>query len=79
MCCDHMPNMTFAIPEKLHNFIKEHREVNWSEIGKRALWDYARKIESMEKHYSKKQQDVPEKEDKTTLTKTEKQGQQNLL
>ena len=70
--------MTFAIPEKLHKFIKEHREVNWSEIGRRALWDYARKIESMEKHYSKKQQETPE-EEKTMSTSTVKQGQQNLI
>lgn len=44
-----MPNMTFAIPDALHKFIKAHREVNWSEVGIRALWDYARKIERMEK------------------------------
>lgn len=44
-----MPNMTFAIPDALHKFIKAHNEVNWSEVGRRALWDYARKIERMEK------------------------------
>ena len=71
-----MPNMTFSIPEKLHKFIKEHREVNWSEIGRRALWDYARKIEHMEQHYIKKEQDTPKQEEKTTLTKPEKTGQQ---
>ena len=48
MCYDHMPNMTFAIPDALHKFIKAHNEVNWSEVGRRALWDYARKIERME-------------------------------
>jgi hypothetical protein len=44
-----MPNMTFAIPDALHKFIKTHNEVNWSEVGRRALWDYTRKIERMEK------------------------------
>ena len=43
-----MPNMTFAITDALHKFIKAHNEVNWSEVGRRALWDYARKIERME-------------------------------
>ena len=79
MCCDHMPNMTFAIPEKLHKFIKEHREVNWSEIGRRALWDYARKIQHMEQQYTKKEQDAPEPEEKTILIKPEKPGQQNII
>lgn len=44
-----MSNMSLAIPDALHKFIKEHREVNWSEIGRRVLWDYAHKIERMEK------------------------------
>jgi len=50
-----MPNMTFAIPDALHKFIKEHREVNWSEIGRRTLWDYARKIEHMEKREAERE------------------------
>ena len=50
-----MPNMTFAIPDALHKFIKAHREVNWSEIGRRALWEYARKIERMEKRESERE------------------------
>jgi len=41
--------MTFAITDAFHKFIKAHNEVNWSEVGRRALWDYARKIERMEK------------------------------
>lgn len=74
-----MPNMTFAIPEKLHKFIKEHREVNWSEIGRNALWEYARKIQQMEQNYTKKEQDVPEQNEEISLTKPDKTGQQYLL
>ena len=56
-----MPNMTFAIPDVLHKFIKTHNEVNWSEVGRRALWNYARKIERMEKREAEQEstRDVP--------------------
>ena len=47
--------MTFAIPDALHKFIKAHNEVNWSEVGRRALWDYARKIERMEKREAERE------------------------
>jgi hypothetical protein len=43
------PYKTFAIPDALNKFIKAYNEVNWIEVGRRALWDYARKIERMEK------------------------------
>ena len=52
-----MPNMTFAIPDTLHKFIKAHNEVNWSEVGRRALWDYARKIERMEQREDERESD----------------------
>jgi Arc/MetJ-type ribon-helix-helix transcriptional regulator len=68
-----MPNMTFAIPEKLHKFIKVHREVNWSEIGRRALWDYAYKIQRMEKREAEREASKKDTED------NKGPGQQNLL
>jgi len=44
-----MPSMTLSIPEDLHQLIKEHNEVRWSEIARRAMWDYARKLELLDK------------------------------
>ena len=41
--------MTLSIPEDLHQLIKEHNEVRWSEIARRAMWDYARKLELLDK------------------------------
>ncbi|MEA3559757.1 MAG: hypothetical protein U9R75_10940, partial [Candidatus Thermoplasmatota archaeon] len=39
-----MVSMTLSIPEDLHVLIKKHNEIRWSEIARRALWDYARKL-----------------------------------
>ena len=44
-----MGNMTLAIPEDLHEIMRKHGEIKWSEIARRAMWEYARKIELMEK------------------------------
>ncbi len=44
-----MPNMTLSIPKELHEFVKKHNEINWSEIARRAMAEQARKIELMEK------------------------------
>lgn len=39
-----MPSMTLAIPQELHTLIKRHNEIRWSEIARRAMWEYARKL-----------------------------------
>lgn len=44
-----MTNMTLAIPEELMAIIKKHKEIKWSEIARRALWDGAKKLELMDK------------------------------
>jgi len=44
-----MVNMTLAIPEDLHKLMKRHREVKWSEVARRAMRDYARKLELMDR------------------------------
>ena len=44
-----MPNMTLAIPEDLHSFIKSHNEIRRSEIARRAMWEYARKLEILDR------------------------------
>ncbi|MBI5389987.1 hypothetical protein HZB02_00685 [Candidatus Woesearchaeota archaeon] len=44
-----MPNMTLSVPEELHDFIKQHTEINWSEIARRAMHMQAKKLRLMEK------------------------------
>lgn len=39
-----MPNMTLALSEDVYQIVKSHREVRWSEVARRAIEDYAKKI-----------------------------------
>ena len=48
-----MVSMTLSIPEDLHTLIKKHSEIRWSEIARRAMWDYARKLELLDDIASK--------------------------
>jgi hypothetical protein len=32
-----MPNVTLSVPEKLYKIMREHKEIRWSEIVRRAL------------------------------------------
>lgn len=43
-----MPNMTLSVPEELHNIVKQHSEIKWSEIARRAMWVQARKLTLMD-------------------------------
>lgn len=43
-----MPNMTLSIPSELHEFVKQHNEINWSEIARRAMSTQAKKLQLME-------------------------------
>ena len=58
-----MPIMTLSIPEDLYKIIKSYNEIKWSEIARRAMWEYAMKLELIEKILSKsklKEEDVEE-------------------
>jgi len=44
MCGDVMPNMTLSLPEDVYKIVKSHKEVRWSEIARRAIEDYAKKV-----------------------------------
>ena len=44
-----MPSMTLSIPQELHTLIKRHNEIRWSEIARRAMWEYARKLQELDK------------------------------
>ena len=48
-----MPNITLSIPEEVHNIIKKHREIRWSEIARKSLIEHVRKLALMEKIASK--------------------------
>lgn len=39
-----MANLTITVPDDLKEEIKQHKEVNWSEIVRRAMTDHLRKI-----------------------------------
>jgi hypothetical protein len=42
-------NVTFAVPKELHEIMRRHPEIKWSEIARRAMWEYARKLELLER------------------------------
>ncbi len=39
-----VPNMTLALPEDVYHIVKEHSEIRWSEIARRAITNYAKKL-----------------------------------
>ena len=43
-----MPTMTLSVPEDLYVIIKKHNQIKWSEIARRAMWDYAKKMELLD-------------------------------
>ena len=43
-----MPNITLSIPEELHKVVKEHSEIKWSEVARRAMWMQANKLKLMD-------------------------------
>ena len=44
-----MVNMTLSLPKELHQMIKRHKEVKWSEVARSAMAKYAEKLELMDK------------------------------
>jgi predicted CopG family antitoxin len=43
-----MPNMTLSIPEEIYHIVKSHKEIRWSEIARKAIADYAKKLALMD-------------------------------
>jgi Arc/MetJ-type ribon-helix-helix transcriptional regulator len=43
-----MANITVSIPKKLHEKMKKHTEVKWSEVVRKALVDYLNRLENLE-------------------------------
>ncbi len=45
-----MTNVTFAVPEDAFKKMREHPEIKWSEIARKAITDYASSLEYKDKH-----------------------------
>ena len=43
-----MPNITMSLPEEIYRIVKKHREIRWSEVARRAIEDYAKKLELLD-------------------------------
>ncbi|MDG6220634.1 MAG: hypothetical protein QCI38_04205 [Candidatus Thermoplasmatota archaeon] len=41
--------MTLAVDEDLYTIVKNHPEVSWSEVARRAMRDYANKLKIMDR------------------------------
>jgi len=48
-----MPNMTLSIPEEIHEAMKKHKEIRWSEIARNSIVNHVKKLEIMDKITSK--------------------------
>lgn len=48
-----MPNITLSVPENLHELMRKHRQIRWSEIARRAIEFEAKKMELVEQIASK--------------------------
>ncbi|MHA1799453.1 MAG: hypothetical protein ACTSVY_13490 [Candidatus Helarchaeota archaeon] len=43
-----MPNITLSLPEDVYNIMKKHKEIRWSEIARRAIESFSRRLELLE-------------------------------
>jgi hypothetical protein len=48
-----MPNITLSIPKDVHETMKKHREIRWSEIARRSVMEEVEKLKVMDKIASK--------------------------
>jgi hypothetical protein len=39
-----MPNITLSLPDDVYSIMKEHGEIKWSEVARRAISEYAKKL-----------------------------------
>ena len=44
-----MPNVTLSIPEKLHEKMKKHSEIRWSEVVRKSITDKIGDLEFMDR------------------------------
>ncbi|UCE39301.1 MAG: hypothetical protein JSW00_08805 [Thermoplasmata archaeon] len=48
-----MGNITLSLPEDVHEIVRAHKEIRWSEIARRAISEYAKKLELLDTIASK--------------------------
>ncbi len=48
-----MTNMTLSIPKEVYGIVKQHNEIRWSEIARRAIVNEAEKLNLIDKIASK--------------------------
>ena len=61
-------NFTVRVPRKLYERMKKFREINWSEVVRRAIEDYLRRLEY---HVEESIEDLKEKIDSRLLRELE--------
>jgi predicted translin family RNA/ssDNA-binding protein len=44
-----MANITLAVPKKLHERMRKHPEIKWSEVARHAMSAYVEKLELLDK------------------------------
>ena len=44
-----MPNITISVSEQLYKTIKQHKQIRWSEVARRAMEIYAQKLVMLDK------------------------------
>ena len=40
--------MTLSLPKDVYEIVKSHKEIRWSEIARKAIEDYAKKLELLD-------------------------------
>ncbi len=48
-----MSNITLSVPEELHEIMRKHNEIRWSEIARRAIAKQVKKLAIMDSIASK--------------------------
>lgn len=72
-----MPNVTLAIPEELHEKMKKHSEIRWSEVVRKTLSEKVELLEAMDRIAKKSkltQKDVDELAEKIDRSVAKKLG-----
>ena len=64
-----MTNITFSVNDELHKKMKEYPEIKWSEILRRAIQEYLKKLEEPDKITV---EELRSKLDKETLNQIDK-------
>jgi hypothetical protein len=53
-----MPNLTVSINEDLFQFVKQHNEIRWSEIIRRSIEQFRKKLEKLDQLEESEQLEV---------------------